>query len=94
MPPLFVSASSWLIVSVDNKRSVSERSLSKSVKKSQFRLSLSNSSPPAPESKYKNYYSKDYDTTEEFVFDDNSYFMLNKDCHSKREVASLTKIMT
>jgi len=94
MSPLFVSASSWLIVSVDNKKSYQERSLSKSVKKSQFRISLGDSTPPNSDSSYKNYYSKDYRKDEEFVHDDNSYFMLNKDCHSKREVASLTKIMT
>ena len=31
---------------------------------------------------------------QEFVDGNNSYFMLQKDWHSKREIASLTKIMT
>jgi hypothetical protein len=81
-----VSASSWLIVSIDNKRSA-KSSLTTPLK-----------ALPLEEKdtcdQSKNYYSKDYTSDEDFVVGDKSYFNLSKNSHIQREVASLTKIMT
>lgn len=95
MSPLFVSASSWMVISMDNKKSIPIKSFYKDDTKSPFKIAGDgNTSADTPTAPPKNYYSKDYSTNEDFVFDNRSYFNLSKDCHSQREVASLTKIMT
>ena len=96
--PLFVSASSWLIVSIDNRRDKNNLTTYKNEliqKKSKMHISTGDSSTTnLADPTLRNYYNRYTDMKQEFVDGDNSYFMLQKDCHSKREIASLTKIMT
>lgn len=96
--PLFVSASSWLIINIDHERpkfADPKVQVKSPKKKCQIRLSLTDWAPADQGgNQWRNYYNRDLNMKQEFFDGKNSHFMLQKDCHSKREIASLTKIMT
>lgn len=94
--PLFVSASSWLIISIDNEKIQWESAKLGGFKK---KLPLKLLSEPFSQNsstskQIPNYYNRDVGVKQTFYHGNKSYFMLQKDWNSKREIASLTKIMT
>ncbi|CAI2360200.1 unnamed protein product [Moneuplotes crassus] len=90
MPPLVVSATSWIAVAVDNKKSLLEKPFNTPNLRSKFKISTEdNTSLDTSEEHFKS-----HNKNEDFIFEERNYFNLSNNCHEQREIASLTKIMT